>query len=105
MTLEGKTAIITGAGAGIGEATARRFAAEGAIVIANDVNEGYLDRLLPRLSGEDHRAVTGDSSLEETAQRAVRAALDASGRVDVLVNNVGQLFFGDPESPSSSGTS
>ena len=39
MTLEGKTAIITGAGAGIGEATARRFAAEGAIVIANDVNE------------------------------------------------------------------
>jgi len=95
MTLEGKTAIITGAGAGIGEATARRFAGEGAIVIANDVNEGYLDRLLPRLSGEDHRAVTGDSSLEETAQRAVRAALDASGRVDVLVNNVGQQFFGD----------
>jgi NAD(P)-dependent dehydrogenase (short-subunit alcohol dehydrogenase family) len=72
MTLDGKTAIITGAGAGIGEATARRFAAEGAIVIANDVNEGYLHTLLPSLSGDDHRPVTGDSSLEETAQSAKR---------------------------------
>jgi NAD(P)-dependent dehydrogenase (short-subunit alcohol dehydrogenase family) len=95
MTLEGKTAIITGAGAGIGAATARRFAAEGATVIANDINEQYLDSLLADLPGDAHRPLPGDSSLEQTAQRAVRAALDTSGRVDVLINNVGQLFFGD----------
>jgi NAD(P)-dependent dehydrogenase (short-subunit alcohol dehydrogenase family) len=95
VTLEGKTAIITGAGAGIGEATARRFAAEGATVIANDVNQEYLDELLRGLSGDGHRPVLGDSSLEETAQRVVQTALDSSGRVDVLVNNVGNLFFGD----------
>ena len=95
MTLQGKTAIITGAGAGIGEATAHRFAAEGAIVIANDIDEQYLDKLLSSLPGDLHRPVLGDSSLEQTAQRAVHEALDASGRVDVLVNNVGNLFFGD----------
>jgi len=95
MKLEGKTAIITGAGAGIGEATARRLAAEGVTVIANDINEGYLDKLISGLSGEGHRPVPGDSSLEETAHRAVQAAIDATGRIDVLVNNVGNLFFGD----------
>jgi NAD(P)-dependent dehydrogenase (short-subunit alcohol dehydrogenase family) len=95
MRLERKTVIITGAGAGIGAATARRFADEGATVIANDVNEQYLDKLLPELAGDGHRPVAGDSSLEETAQRAVQAALDVAGRVDVLVNNVGNLFFGD----------
>jgi NAD(P)-dependent dehydrogenase (short-subunit alcohol dehydrogenase family) len=95
MKLEGKTAIITGAGAGIGEATAKRFAAEGATVIANDINAQYLDKLLSSLPGDGHRSVRGDSSQEETAQRAVQEALDASGRVDVLVNNVGNLFFGD----------
>jgi NAD(P)-dependent dehydrogenase (short-subunit alcohol dehydrogenase family) len=95
VTLEGKTAIITGAGAGIGKATAQRFAADGATVIANDINQGYLDELVPGLSRDGHRAVVGDSSLEETAQRAVQAALEASGRLDVLVNNVGNLFFGD----------
>jgi NAD(P)-dependent dehydrogenase (short-subunit alcohol dehydrogenase family) len=95
MDLEGKTAIITGAGAGIGEATARRFATEGATVIANDINDRYLERLLGELPGEHHGKVVGDSSQEETAQWAVQEALAASGRVDVLVNNVGNLFFGD----------
>jgi NAD(P)-dependent dehydrogenase (short-subunit alcohol dehydrogenase family) len=95
VTLEGKTAIITGAGAGIGKATARRLAAEGAIVIANDINRAYLEELLPGLPGDGHRAVVGDSSLEETAQHAVQAALEATGHLDVLVNNVGNLFFGD----------
>jgi meso-butanediol dehydrogenase/(S,S)-butanediol dehydrogenase/diacetyl reductase len=95
MMLEGKTAIITGAGAGIGAATAQLFAAEGATVIANDINDGYLEKLLAGLPGTGHAAIPGDSSLEETAQRAVAVALTASGRVDVLVNNVGNLFFGD----------
>jgi NAD(P)-dependent dehydrogenase (short-subunit alcohol dehydrogenase family) len=95
VKLQDKTAIITGAGAGIGEATARRLAAEGATVIANDINQEYLDKLLPSLAGDGHRPVPGDSSLEETAQHAVEAAVKASGHVDVLVNNVGNLFFGD----------
>src|SRR5437879_691191 len=95
MILEGKTAIITGAGAGIGAATAQLFGAEGATVIANDINEQYLDKLLAGLPGSGHVAIPGDSSAEQTAQRAVQAALSASGRVDVLVNNVGNLFFGD----------
>lgn len=95
MRLEDKTAIVTGAGTGIGRATARKLAEEGATVVANDLRQEYLDELMPSLAGSDHLAVDGDVSVEETAERVTATAREALGRIDGLVNNVGDLFFKD----------
>ena len=94
MRLEGKVAIVTGAGSGIGRATAMRLASEGARLVLNDVDEGYLEELAPQLEGA-FRTVQGDVSLEETAVRLAAGARDAFGRIDVLVNNVGHLHIGE----------
>jgi NAD(P)-dependent dehydrogenase (short-subunit alcohol dehydrogenase family) len=87
MRFASKVAIVTGAGAGIGVATAVRLAEEGALVIANDLREDRLDRAAGLLPGEGHRFVAGDVALEETAAALAEAALSAAGRIDVLVNN------------------
>lgn len=94
MTLEGKVAIITGAGSGIGQATARRFAKEGARLVLNDVVEDYMRELAGSLDAE-LRAVIGDVALEETAKRLAETALAEFGRIDVLVNNVGHLYVAE----------
>jgi NAD(P)-dependent dehydrogenase (short-subunit alcohol dehydrogenase family) len=94
MRLAEKVAIITGAGSGIGQATARRFADEGARLVLNDVNEEYLQELTGSLA-TDHRTVLGDVAQEETAVRLAQTARDVFGRIDVLVNNVGDLFIGE----------
>jgi NAD(P)-dependent dehydrogenase (short-subunit alcohol dehydrogenase family) len=90
MRLEGKVAIITGAGSGIGRATARRFVAEGARVVLNDIDRDSLTEL----DGEP-LLVVGDVSQEEVAARLARTAREELGRIDVLVNNVGDLFIGE----------
>jgi NAD(P)-dependent dehydrogenase (short-subunit alcohol dehydrogenase family) len=94
MRLAGKVAIVTGAGSGIGRATARRLAEEGARVVLNDVDEGYLAELAGELDGE-HRLVVGDVSEEDTAERLARTAREELGRIDVLVNNVGHLLVAE----------
>ena len=94
MRFEGKVAIITGAGSGIGRATARRLADEGARLVLNDIDQGYLDELSGSLTA-DHRTVIGDVAQEQTAVRLAEAACEAYGRIDVLVNNVGGLFIGE----------
>ncbi len=93
--LDGKVAIVTGAGSGLGEATALRFADEGAGLIVNDAREEYLDALLPRLPGGPHERVAGDVSVEETAARLAAAARERFGRIDVLVNNAGVMWVQD----------
>ncbi|MBV9796680.1 MAG: SDR family NAD(P)-dependent oxidoreductase, partial [Solirubrobacterales bacterium] len=52
--LAGRVAIVTGAGSGIGEATAQRLALEGAHLVANDLSSEYLDALMPTLAGDGH---------------------------------------------------
>ncbi|MGH3045955.1 MAG: SDR family NAD(P)-dependent oxidoreductase [Gaiellaceae bacterium] len=94
MKLEGKVAIITGAGSGIGHATARRFAQEGARLVLNDVVEDYVRELEGSLEGE-FRTVIGDVALEETAKRLAGTAREEFGRIDVLVNNVGHLYVAE----------
>ena len=94
MRLEGKVAIVTGAGSGIGQATARRLAEEGARLVLNDIDEAYLAELTGSLAA-DHRTVLGDVSREETATRLAATAREAFGRIDVLVNNVGDLFIAE----------
>jgi NAD(P)-dependent dehydrogenase (short-subunit alcohol dehydrogenase family) len=82
----GKTAIVTGAGSGIGRATAVRLLQEGARVIATDVVPTRLQELSNALSSEQLMTVAGDITSEETVQAVVAAS---AGRVDALANVAG----------------
>ncbi|HEY8699346.1 MAG TPA: SDR family NAD(P)-dependent oxidoreductase [Arthrobacter sp.] len=82
----GKTVIVTGAGSGIGKATALRIAKEGGKVIAADISKERLDALVEENDGLDLVPVAGDISTEETAAAVVAAA---GGRVDALANVAG----------------
>ena len=87
----GQAAIISGAGGEIGFAAASRLGGEGASVAVVDFHRDRGDAALARLgeAGVDARLVVGDVGDPSTAAAAVEAALDAWGRVDVLVNNAG----------------
>lgn len=91
--LSGKTCLITGGAQGIGRATAERFAAEGARLVLGDVDGEALDKLAAELTatGTDVRTVTGDVSDPGAAYRMTDAAMEAYGRLDVLVANAGVL--------------
>ena len=91
MRLEGKVALITGAGSGIGRATANRFAAEGASIVASDIIEVAAVETVAaiRESGGEARAVSGDVADYSDARAMVQAAIDAYGKLDVLVNSAG----------------
>lgn len=91
MTLEGKVATITGAGQGMGEAIARRFAAEGASVIISDINLSRAQAVAESISGCGGRAkaLRIDVTQETDAQALARGAVDAFGRLDIHVNNAG----------------
>jgi len=86
MRLEGKVAIVTGAGQGIGEAYARRFAAEGARVVVADVNAEKGEAVAAAIGG-DAVFERLDVSSEDDTTRCARAVRDRFGRIDVLVNN------------------
>lgn len=84
---EGKTAIVTGAGSGIGRATAVRLAGEGANVIACDINTAGLEDTLGEMGGPgNHQMVTADITNNEDVAKVVEAA---DGKVDILANVAG----------------
>jgi NAD(P)-dependent dehydrogenase (short-subunit alcohol dehydrogenase family) len=85
--LDGKVSIITGAGSGIGAATARRFHAEGAKVVLADVS-GNQEAIAKEL-GDGALSVHADVSQGESVQAMIAAAVDTFGRLDVLHNNAG----------------
>jgi NAD(P)-dependent dehydrogenase (short-subunit alcohol dehydrogenase family) len=87
--LKDKVAIITGSGAGIGQAAAILFAEEGAKVIVGDLDQlgGEATQAQIKAAGGDAIFVQSDISKEEDARRLTDEALRAFGRVDVLVNN------------------
>ena len=89
--LSGKAAIITGASAGIGQAVARHFIQAGANLVLVARRAERLEQLAAEAKAAGVRAVpiVGDVREEETAQKAVEAALASFGRIDVLVNNAG----------------
>ncbi|HTT87222.1 MAG TPA: SDR family NAD(P)-dependent oxidoreductase [Acidimicrobiales bacterium] len=85
-------AVVTGGGAGIGAGVSRRLAAEGAVVVVNDVDAERLSAVVGEVeaAGGSARGVLGDIRREETVTSLSGAAeAVAGGRVDVLVNNVG----------------
>ena len=86
MRLEGKTAIVTGAGSGIGRASAIRFAAEGAHVICADL-KGH-DETADAI-GEAAVAIQADAGSDDDVQDLVQAALQYFGRLDVFFANAG----------------
>jgi NAD(P)-dependent dehydrogenase (short-subunit alcohol dehydrogenase family) len=95
--LESKVAVVTGAAAGIGRATAVRFASEGARLVVNDVDAAGLERLAEQVNGEfgaEVTSVVGDVSQDADARRIVEAAVTAYAGLDVLVANAGIIELG-----------
>jgi NAD(P)-dependent dehydrogenase (short-subunit alcohol dehydrogenase family) len=91
MRLKDKVAIVTGAGRGIGEGVALRFAEEGAKVVVNDVNDTDVQRTVETIQAQGGKAVAviGSVASREIAQKMVDTAVREFGTVDILVNNAG----------------
>ena len=93
MRLKNKVGIVTGAAAGIGEATARLFANEGARVVVADSN-GEGAKAVADQIGETAIAVTADVRIEADVIGMLEATKRAFGRLDILVNNAGKGLIG-----------
>ena len=95
MRFEGKVAIVTGGGQGIGETYAKSFAAEGACVVIAELNKEGGERVANEITeaGQPAVFVETDVSSEQDAAAAVAAAQDQFGGVDILVNNAA-IFHG-----------
>ncbi|MCG6878624.1 MAG: SDR family oxidoreductase [Deltaproteobacteria bacterium] len=89
MRLEGKVALITGGGTGIGAAIAKRFVEEGAKVCITGRRIEMLDKVAQSLPAEKVATCSGDVSMYEDVVEMVTATLNLEGRIDVLVNNAG----------------
>lgn len=95
MELEGKSIIITGAGSGIGKATAELLSAAGMRCLLSARNQAKLDRLADRLPGA--AVVAGDMIDPALPQTLVDAALERFGRLDAVFNNAGVMNIGSIE--------
>lgn len=91
MRLEGKVALITGAGGGIGATTARTFAKEGARVVVADVNEEGVRKVVEDITSSEGSAIGVTMNVADSAsvQAAVEQAKAWAGRIDILLNNAG----------------
>jgi NADP-dependent 3-hydroxy acid dehydrogenase YdfG len=97
--LEGAVALVTGASSGIGESTARLLAARGAKVAVAARRLERLERLAEEIGGEGHTALAIESDVAEQEQAiaAVERTVEELGRLDIVVNNAGQMLLGPIE--------
>jgi NADP-dependent 3-hydroxy acid dehydrogenase YdfG len=94
-TLDGKVVVVTGASSGIGEATVRALAAEGAAVVAGARRKERLDELVDEVTRGGGKAIAAECDVtdEEQAHELVQRAVEEYGRIDVLVNNAGVMLL------------
>lgn len=94
FSLSGKTALVTGAGRGIGQATARKLAASGAAVMINDLDKDALFETAQAIAeaGGNVKAMPGDVTAADFPQKLVDATLKGFGSLDILVNNAGYTW-------------
>jgi NAD(P)-dependent dehydrogenase (short-subunit alcohol dehydrogenase family) len=89
MNLNGKVALITGAGSGIGAATARRFVSDGAKVCIIDIRSDMLEQTAGSLPSGSFTSWAGDVSVHNDVEHMVEYALAIENRIDILVNSAG----------------
>ena len=96
MRLAGKSALVTGAAFGLGQAVAMRFAGEGAAVLVTDIDAEAAEALAASIVEAGGRAVAQvlDVSQEDQVSAAVDAAMRHFGRIDILYNNAAVLLYG-----------
>lgn len=94
--LDGLVALVTGGGRGIGRAIALEMARDGATIAVSSRSKGELDAVVAeaRAAGGEGLAIESDAMVRDDCYRAVDCVLDALGRVDIVVNNVGGVLFG-----------
>jgi NAD(P)-dependent dehydrogenase (short-subunit alcohol dehydrogenase family) len=92
--LDGKVAIVTGSGRGIGAEIAVKLASDGAAVVVNDLDEEPAKETVAAVEAAGGRAVavTGDVTATGFAERFTQAALDSFGGLDIIVNNAGYTW-------------
>ena len=92
--LDGKVAVVTGSGRGIGAEIAAKLASDGAAVVVNDLDEGPAKDTAAAIEAAGGRAVavTGDVTAAGFAERFTQAAVDSFGGLDIIVNNAGYTW-------------
>ena len=105
--LQNKVAVVTGAASGFGAGIARRFAAEGAAVVAADLSEAAGQDVVGEIAEAGGRAtfVACDVTARDAVRRMVQTAVDSYGGLDVLVNNAGYSHVNQPMTRSARRTS
>lgn len=98
MQLKGRVAIITGASSGVGYATARLFAREGATVIAAARRQNHLEHLVAEIASEGRQGFSVPTDVTDSAQveRLVGRTMSMFGRIDILVNCAGGVLKVSP---------
>lgn len=93
MRLEGKVAIVTGSGSGLGRAMVMRMAREGASVVVSDINVEGMDKVVSEIKKEGGNAIgfKADVTKRSEVQDLMKAAVEKFGQIHILVNNAGAV--------------
>lgn len=104
FSLKGKTALVTGAGSGIGKAIAELFAMQGALVLVADLNEGAAHDTVSKIQAASGQAIALVVNVADQAQLklAIEGAIDQVKRIDILVNSAGISHIGKLDTTAES---
>jgi len=96
LSLEGKTAVVTGGGSGIGKAIAELFAQQGAKVVVADLNEGTAKEMVEHITSKKGKALAMVANVADQAMvtEAINEVISKVGRIDILVNSAGISHIG-----------